>query len=271
MATTDSVFMLSPDFLAGFLMPFSVSLTGLLFPVMFFEWAVRQPYFQKYHITYKSDQRRYQNGSYAPKHLSSVSSFDEYQKMGIQRAPITAFFCSAIIYSLQLEMFSPQALYERPENWKMLVQYVAYYYLSDLIAFVNHYAVHKNDFLWKHVHSMHHEVHTPTAFSGPYSTFYDYFMFGGVPNILSVAILRPHALVFYLGLLTNTYGVAYVHSGIQHPIFDSLMCLGGLIPFHATPRLHDRHHRRAGRKAVDMGEHIWLWDYIAGTLTEGFV
>ena len=260
---------LSADFLAGFVLPFIVATTGLLAPVFFFEWAVRLPYFRKYQISYREGRARFKDVSYDPTPLSTAATHEEYTMNAFRRVPVVAFIASAILYSLKLEMFSARALSECPSVFNMIFQYMLYYFFSDFVAFLNHCLVHKNDFLWKHVHAMHHEVHTPTALSGPYSTYYDYLMFGGMPNIVAAAVIQPHALVFYLGVLTNTYGVAYLHSGLQHPCFDFLLSGCFLLPFHATSRLHDRHHRRAGRQAKDMGEHVWLWDYLAGTLSDG--
>lgn len=255
------------DFVFGFVVPFVLATVGLLGPIFFFEWAVRQAYFEPYLITYKEGQQRYGTKT-GTKNLNRVAPHDELVTMALCRVPFVAFLGAAALYGLKLDMFSIHNVSHVPRLSTMMFQYACYYYCSDFIGWIGHYAAHKSDFLWRHVHAMHHEDATPTTLSAPYSTLYDYLLFGATPNIVSAAILKPHALVFCAGLFTNTYGVAYVHSGIHHPVFDFFLSMGFLLPFHASPRLHDRHHRRAGRKTQDLGEHVWLWDYLAGTLSQ---
>ena len=87
--------------------------------------------------------------------------------------------------------------------------------LKDSMYYFTHRMAHGCEFLYKHVHSHHHKIHTPRAIGTGYMYMADATLLEGLPCIASVAIIQPHPLTFYVFLWSRTAESVSTHSGIN--------------------------------------------------------
>ena len=253
------------DFIAGFILPFLIAASAALLPMFVLEWLIRQPFVQPYLITYHgngSSSCRFNNNN-KPK-----SRRKELEYIALCDVPLLALVGATVLHCLNLDTFKGENVFNTssfPVWYVALYQFIMYYYTSDFISYGMHYILHENDFLWKYVHAKHHKEHTPTALSAVYATFAEELFVGAFSQVITACIVKPHAIIFYICLWCIISNTGYLHCGIDHPIINFIF--GGIMPFSTSCRLHDRHHKIAGRKTQDLGGKTWIWDYIFGTLS----
>ena len=144
--------------------------------------------------------------------------------------------------------------------------------LKDSLHYFTHRMCHECEFLYKHVHSHHHKIHTPRAIGTGYMSMADATLLEGLPCIASVAIIQPHPLTFYAFLWSRTAESVSTHSGINCDswlaviFFKSRLFLKfGL----AGNEHHYQHHKFSDRSinAKNFAERFIFLDYLFGTLS----
>lgn len=254
--------MLSKEFVATFIVPFTVGLTSIILPAWLLEIAADQAWSKQYHITYKGSEERWKQ-----KDRRDHDSHDEVTTQSVLCMVVSSLFGASVLYVLQPTDLSYDALMAPVSIVTWLTQYVVYIYTMDFVQYVFHYAGHKNQFLWEHVHSKHHTIHTPSAMQCAYGQIFSSTMGAAVPIVVAFFLVRPSATVFYVAAANQIISFGpYGHSGLRIPLLDVLLGYGWL-PFRATPYLHDAHHRLSGKAATNLGTTVWLWDWLFGTLT----
>jgi sterol desaturase/sphingolipid hydroxylase (fatty acid hydroxylase superfamily) len=262
------IFSIDKDFLATFALPLAVGLTSAVLPSWYLEHAAKQPWAKQYLITYREGEDRWKKDSDGKrKKTHHHDHHDEIERQSLLRMFLASFFAAVVLYSTQLEILSYASLMESISYTSWFLQFAALLYTIDFIQYVCHYAGHETEFLWKYVHSKHHQIHTPSALQCAYGSILSPTLGAALPVVLAYLLCQPHASVFYVVAANQVVSFGpYGHSGMQVPLIDVMLGYGWL-PFRATPRLHDAHHRLSGKAATNLGTTIWLWDYLFGTLT----
>ena len=164
-----------------------------------------------------------------------------------------------------------QFLIVKPENpyptiLRFLVDLVALELSGDFGLYWGHRVQHDIPYLWEHVHSIHHQLETPTPLGTIYIHSLDAALQGTFPLIFAALVVRPHVLTFLLYIYLRVAENVVNHSGINS-FFLNLVSLK-FLPFRASIAHHDAHHKYShyGKNAKNYAEFFWIWDYLFGTL-----
>lgn len=122
-----------------------------------------------------------------------------------------------------------------------------------------HRAMHLNQFLYKHLHSVHHRLYVPYAFGALYNHPIEGFLLDTLGALLSetCAGLSVRQSVFFFTL--STCKTVDDHCGYRLP-FDPLQLFSG-----NTADYHDIHHQVIGIKSNFSQPWFVHWDVILGT------
>jgi sterol desaturase/sphingolipid hydroxylase (fatty acid hydroxylase superfamily) len=150
----------------------------------------------------------------------------------------------------------------------MLLQVFLLLLIGDFGLYWGHRIQHSVPFLWKHCHSLHHTLDTPSPVSTLYIDGFDAFLQAALPILVSSLVVRPHPVSYYVYIALRLCDNAVNHCGLEpHPIID-LFTLK-FLPFRASVGHHDSHHKYSGYTgaAKNYAEYFWIWDYMFGTLS----
>jgi len=101
--------------------------------------------------------------------------------------------------------------------------------LAEVVFYSTHWLMHHSDWLWSHVHYMHHEWHAPIACCCIYAHPIE-FMMGNIPVVMmGPLLLGSHISVWALWVVLSVADTCIVHSGWHIPLLPS-------------PEGHDYHH-----------------------------
>lgn len=111
--------------------------------------------------------------------------------------------------------------------------------IYDFLFFIGHNFLHKVPFLYKAIHSKHHEMTTVRAGDSVRHTFLDGF-WDVVCAVAALNLLKAHALSRSLFNIIAIGLIVEAHCGMQFPW---MLC--NLVPYNifAGPKLHDLHHK----------------------------
>jgi len=153
-----------------------------------------------------------------------------------------------------------------PSPVEACLKLVALKVLDDFIYYWGHRVMHESEFLWQ-FHRIHHQVTTPTAVSTGHNDLLDATISGGLPIILASAIIQPSPWTFYLFVASRVSENVLNHSGICATVIDVISFK--FLPFRAGIAHHDAHHKFSNyhKGAKNLGELLWVWDWIFGTLS----
>ena len=151
---------------------------------------------------------------------------------------------------------------------KCIIHLVMLQITGDFGLYWGHRIQHMSPFLWKHVHSKHHRIDTPSPVSTLYMDPVDATLQGGIPFILASAIVQPHPYTFAVYLFLRLAENVINHSGIDSWMLSIMTlkfpCLGRCPIAH-----HYKHHLLCnyGPNAKNFAEIFWIWDWVFGTLS----
>lgn len=140
--------------------------------------------------------------------------------------------------------------------------------VGDFFLYWGHRVQHENYFLWKHFHSYHHEIDTPTAISTLSIDPIDASLQGGIPMILAAILVQPHPMTFYIYVFFRLCDNVVNHAGLKNQFYVELLALK-FLPFRASAGHHDYHHKFSNysRNAKNFAEYFLVWDQVFGTMT----
>lgn len=139
--------------------------------------------------------------------------------------------------------------------------------VGDFFLYWGHRVQHEVPFLWKHCHSFHHKVHTPTPFSAVYIDPTDATLQAGLPILLSAAVVRPHPYTFAVYSFLRVAENVVNHCGLESGFVNAVTLKW--LPGRASISHHDGHHLYSNRAAgaKNFAENFWIWDWAFGTLS----
>jgi len=253
--------------LMGCFIPMFIASMGLVVPMVFLEWFIRVPRFQKRLITYSGARTRFPGGSDTTK--GGMPSHHHLIETTIKKIAILSVGGGFMLYNLKLPMFHPDRLMAIPGIGQFVREFGVMFVLVDFLLWLVHFALHKNEFLWEHVHAVHHSVRLPTPLTTAYASFADSALNGAMPLIVGAAVVNPSPWVFYAILSFFVPHFVLIHSGIDNskiPFLVRILNLG-FLPYRVGTNFHDRHHKMSGKEATDLGTMLSFWDFLFGTLS----
>ncbi|GFP91194.1 methylsterol monooxygenase 2-2 [Phtheirospermum japonicum] len=134
-------------------------------------------------------------------------------------------------------------------SWKVIsTQILFYFILEDFIFYWGHRILHTK-WLYKHVHSVHHEYATPFGLTSEYAHPAE-ILFLGFATIVGPAITGPHLITLWLWMVLRVLETVEAHCGYHFPwsLSNFLPLYGGSVLLHLFSLLfsadfHDYHHR----------------------------
>ncbi|CAM6100012.1 unnamed protein product [Calypogeia fissa] len=144
-------------------------------------------------------------------------------------------------------------------SWKVVsLQIFSYFILEDFIFYWGHRVLHTK-WLYKHIHSVHHEYATPFGLTSEYAHPAE-ILFLGFATIFGPAITGPHLLTLWLWVSVRVLETVEAHCGYDFP-----WSLSRFLPIYGGADFHDYHHRLLFTKSGNYSSTFTYMDWIFGT------
>ncbi len=250
--------------------PVAVVATAFIITALPLEWLIRQPFMQKYLITYGVDSKK-NDGIGRPAAIrrtqEKVPLTEQVKGTALTLAgpaAIVGGVISALAIPFVITYVADQPIL--PSLGSFLFSTVAMKLIDDFGLYLGHRVQHEVPFLWKHFHSHHHKLTTPTPVSTLYIDATDAMLQGSLPIIAALFFMQPHPFTAYFHIATRIGENAVNHSGLECWWIDVLTLK--VLPFRASAGHHDSHHRFSNYSgnAKNFGEMFVIWDWIFGSL-----
>ena len=151
-----------------------------------------------------------------------------------------------------------------PSVWVFVMHLLLLSLISDLGQYLGHLLLHRVSYLRKHVHSVHHQIQTPTAVSTGYADAMDAALQIAIPMIVAITIVPAHRFTIYSFIFMSVSNNVINHSGIDK-LWLHILTLR-FLPFRCPLWWHDAHHRLGNREQANNFGEIWtIWDMLGGT------
>jgi sterol desaturase/sphingolipid hydroxylase (fatty acid hydroxylase superfamily) len=164
--------------------------------------------------------------------------------------------CAILTATVPSALSVPEDLWAWNGFTNFMLRFLLMAIIDDAIFYAAHRSFHRNLYLWKTVHKMHHEFNHPIAPATLYTHWLDFICsyateFWVGPLLVCHGVLDIYALCFYN--FTGMIGAACIHAGV--PL--KLPFVGIDIVAH-----HDSHHQK-GHSSYG----VWGFaDFLMGTL-----
>lgn len=123
--------------------------------------------------------------------------------------------------------------------WYIIVaQVVAFAIIDDFLFYWAHRWLHEIPFLYKAVHSIHHQVTTPIAITGNYMHVVEFLIISTLVFVGPI-MFGAHVITIWIWVVVRQWEAASQHSGISVPWTPT-----HLIPLYDGPAYHDFHHSK---------------------------
>ncbi|CAL9189155.1 unnamed protein product [Musa hybrid cultivar] len=144
-------------------------------------------------------------------------------------------------------------------NWTVIVSQILFYFiLEDFVFYWGHRILHTK-WLYKHVHSIHHEYATPFGLTSEYAHPAE-ILFLGFATIVGPALTGPHLFTLWLWMALRVLETVEVHSGYHFPWSPS-----NFFPLYGGSEFHDYHHRILFTKSGNYSSTFVYMDWLFGT------
>ncbi|XAR58952.1 Methylsterol monooxygenase [Bertholletia excelsa] len=144
-------------------------------------------------------------------------------------------------------------------SWKVIsTQILFYFILEDFVFYWGHRVLHTK-WLYKHVHSIHHEYATPFGLTSEYAHPAE-ILFLGFATIVGPAITGPHLITLWLWMVLRVLETVEAHCGYHFPWSPS-----NFLPLYGGSDFHDYHHRLLYTKSGNYSSTFVYMDWIFGT------
>ncbi|KAG0496985.1 hypothetical protein HPP92_001420 [Vanilla planifolia] len=144
-------------------------------------------------------------------------------------------------------------------HWSVIFSQIIFYFiLEDFVFYWGHRVLHTK-WLYKHVHSVHHEYATPFGLTSEYAHPAE-ILFLGFATIVGPALTGPHLFTLWLWMVLRVLETVEAHSGYHFPWSPS-----NFLPLYGGAEFHDFHHRALYTKSGNYSSTFTYMDRIFGT------
>lgn len=144
-------------------------------------------------------------------------------------------------------------------SWTVILSQITFYFIiEDFIFYWGHRILHTK-WLYKHVHSVHHEYATPFGLTSEYAHPAE-ILFLGFATIIGPAITGPHLLTLWLWMSVRVLETVEAHCGYHFPWSPS-----NFLPLYGGAEFHDFHHRVLYTKSGNYASTFMYMDWLFGT------
>lgn len=140
----------------------------------------------------------------------------------------------------------------------VLSQIVFYFIIEDFIFYWGHRILHTK-WLYKHVHSVHHEYATPFGLTSEYAHPAE-ILFLGFATVIGPALTGPHLFTLWLWMVLRVIETVEAHCGYHFPWSPSKF-----IPLYGGADFHDYHHRVLYTESGNYASTFTYMDWLFGT------
>lgn len=149
-----------------------------------------------------------------------------------------------------------------PHWTSILFQIIVYFILEDFVFYWGHRILHTK-WLYKHVHSVHHEYATPFGLASEYAHPAE-ILFLGFATVIGPALTGPHLFTMWLWVILRVLETVEAHNGYHFP-----WSLSNFLPLYGGAEYHDYHHRLLYTKSGNYSSTFVYMDWLFGT-DEGY-
>ncbi|CAN6890666.1 unnamed protein product [Brassica oleracea] len=144
-------------------------------------------------------------------------------------------------------------------SWKEVsAQILFYFIIEDFVFYWGHRILHSK-WLYKNVHSVHHEYATPFGLTSEYAHPAE-ILFLGFATIVGPALTGPHLITLWLWMVLRVLETVEAHCGYHFP-----WSLSNFLPLYGGADFHDYHHRLLYTKSGNYSSTFVYMDWIFGT------
>ncbi|URE45164.1 HLH [Musa troglodytarum] len=140
----------------------------------------------------------------------------------------------------------------------IISQIIFYFILEDFVFYWGHRTLHTK-WLYKHVHSIHHEYATPFGLTSEYAHPAE-ILFLGFATVVGPALTGPHLFTLWLWMILRVLETVEAHSGYHFPWSPS-----NFLPLYGGADFHDYHHRVLYTKSGNYASTFVYMDWLFGT------
>jgi sterol desaturase/sphingolipid hydroxylase (fatty acid hydroxylase superfamily) len=145
---------------------------------------------------------------------------------------------------------------EVPSFLKLMLQLAFCTVIEDILFYSNHRFLHSVPFLYKNIHSIHHEYHVPISLAAEHAHVLEFLIGNLAPATAGAFILQSHITTLWLFIVIRVFVSVEEHGGYDFPWSPCR-----LLPFgSATAAGHDFHHSNDGR-SIFASQFHWLDSY----------
>lgn len=148
-----------------------------------------------------------------------------------------------------------------PAAWIIALQVVAFIYLDDFLYYFMHRGLHRQRWLWRHVHLWHHRTKTPWAIAA-HDMHPVEFIATACLMLVGPLVVGCHVLVLWIWIAFRQLEAAEGHCGYAFPL-----SLTRLLPGSDGALHHDFHHAQLGGNFAGFLSHVDRW---FGTWSKGY-
>ncbi|CAD5166590.1 unnamed protein product [Musa acuminata subsp. burmannicoides] len=144
-------------------------------------------------------------------------------------------------------------------HWSVVLSQIIFYFiLEDFVFYWGHRLLHTK-WLYKHVHSVHHEYATPFGLTSEYAHPAE-ILFLGFATVVGPALTGPHLFTLWLWVILRVLETVDAHSGYDFPWSPS-----NFLPLYGGAHFHDYHHRVLYTKSGNYSSTFVYMDWLFGT------
>jgi sterol desaturase/sphingolipid hydroxylase (fatty acid hydroxylase superfamily) len=138
--------------------------------------------------------------------------------------------------------------------------------IFDFFHYINHFIIHKNAYLYKNIHKIHHKFKYPNSITTFYQHPLDILFTNSIPMILSIYFMpiKPTYFQYILILTYKTFIEISGHTGkiIKSTSFPQFIWLPRILGIQLSVEDHDLHH---SLNNCNYSKRFSLWDKFFGT------
>jgi len=177
---------------------------------------------------------------------------------------ITHLYIKETFYSNQTIILCGQSFFQDLQSFILISFY--FEIIFDLFHYVSHLLLHKNTYLYKNIHKIHHKFKYPSCITTFYQHPVDMILSNLIPTIITMYII-PVKPTYFQYIMISTYKVFSEISGhlgkyTKSISFSQFIWLPKILNIELKIENHDLHH---SNNNCNYGKRFSIYDKIFGT------